>query len=648
MTSFDSFSSIKTINVDQHLKEYLSLTEKIFNYHEGTKTNELRIYLENFTKSKSIHSYLLSLILCVYSIARPKNKSILNEVQNFITPTSATGIFQTIFANCGLPDMTSSVVTNSDFNIILISDNCEMLKELISKTPNFKFSDMIEIDGKSISLLDLAAFYGSVRCFKHLMMNDSPYTEYTCPLSIAGGNNEIIHLLESHFKDQNFENKSCFDISIAFHQYSLSDWLMSHFKHTVADISIAIRTFNYLGFIYLFQKETSKGLIPCLSSACKYSNVPIIQYLVEKQKADLANNGAPLYEHCACGHPNMEIIKYLVDHGAKADEGIKFKRTFDCGLAGTKWMLVEKTHVFAICAMDEPNFEYIKYLVEHGANVDKFNHRYLINERTIIERTPLFEVCAKENPKFELIRFLVEKGADVNKKESCDGNVDTEKTSLYALCMRKNPNIEIIKYLIEHGADINKTIKIVKNCNIFDKGAQKIMIERTLLYKLCSKKEPHFELIKLLIENGADIKTIENRRVIDFDWEKYPSGANVDNIRRTPLYALNMHNNLNFDIFKYFIEHGAEYKDALTLTVGMIEVTKEERQSLLYTLCLKPGISIDFFKLLVEHRVNLNKGKDELMADKTCIKETPLKRLRITYPEGNEVIDYLVKHGAKE
>ena len=47
-----------------------------------------------------------------------------------------------------------------------------------------------------VNRIGLAALFGSVKCFKYLLMSGEVINEETCVLSVSGGNNEIIHLCE--------------------------------------------------------------------------------------------------------------------------------------------------------------------------------------------------------------------------------------------------------------------------------------------------------------------------------------------------------------------------------------------------------------------------------------------------------------------
>ena len=91
------------------------------------------------------------------------------------------------------------------------------------------------------------------------------------------------------------------------------------------------------------------------------------------------------------------------------------------------------------CNKKEVNIYIIKYLIEHGANINKEDRK---------GETPLFNVCRNGNE--IIVKYLVKHGADVNKENKYG------KTPLFDACFSGNE--KIVKYIVEHGAEINKEI----------------------------------------------------------------------------------------------------------------------------------------------------------------------------------------------
>ena len=86
---------------------------------------------------------------------------------------------------------------------VIRSDDIKILQEISSQN-NFDFNQTIEpslyerfsyINENNVSLIDYAAFFGSTKCFKFLMLNGSDLKN-TAKFVVASGNEEIIKLCE--------------------------------------------------------------------------------------------------------------------------------------------------------------------------------------------------------------------------------------------------------------------------------------------------------------------------------------------------------------------------------------------------------------------------------------------------------------------
>jgi ankyrin repeat protein len=83
--------------------------------------------------------------------------------------------------------------------------------------------------------------------------------------------------------------------------------------------------------------------------------------------------------------------------------------------------------------------------------------------------------------RMEIIKFLVEKGANIHARDCID------RTALMLACTKRN--LKIANYLIKKGLDVN---------------AQDFLGE-TALIDACTWGDHYIGVVKLLLENGADI-----------------------------------------------------------------------------------------------------------------------------------------------
>ena len=98
----------------------------------------------------------------------------------------------------------------------------------------------------SISLIDFCCFFGSLKCFKYLLLNKCYITEKTLKYSIAGGNQEIINILKE--KGHSFEE--CLETSVEYHRYELTKWLNENYKCKPVSLPKCIEYYNIDAFLY--------------------------------------------------------------------------------------------------------------------------------------------------------------------------------------------------------------------------------------------------------------------------------------------------------------------------------------------------------------------------------------------------------------
>lgn len=158
---------------------------------------------------------------------------------------------------------------------------------------------------------------------------------------------------------------------------------------------------------------------------------------------------------------SVEIIKLLIEHGAKVNE------TDGTGETPLHF------------ASSRGFVDVVKLLLEHGANVNAKDY----NGQTPLDLATLHRWT-------KTIRLLIENGANVNETDRYGG------TSLY-YALQYNFNSD---HNNEHGSDIDTVKLLIKNgadVNVKDKCGE------TPLY-LASRKGS-VEIVKLLLENGADV-----------------------------------------------------------------------------------------------------------------------------------------------
>lgn len=179
-------------------------------------------------------------------------------------------------------------------------------------------------------------------------------------------------------------------------------------------------------------------------------------------------------------------------------------------------------------AVIQGELPHIEELLNNGvdANIPTFHcaGHYIETNYSLIQ--------AVEQGSLEIVRLLIEKGADVNVSTQGDGQtalhtaffIDSIFPQKLSDAERKTQIYEMVKYLVKHGADVNA------------KGGFCLAPLHQAVYR------GHFELVKYLIQNGADVNLV----VEDVD---------ENESRATCLGCAVQESNL--EIIKLLIEHGA-------------------------------------------------------------------------------------------
>lgn len=221
-----------------------------------------------------------------------------------------------------------------------------------------------------------------------------------------------------------------------------------------------------------FAQDAQQALI----EAVQTKNLDAVKKVVEQLNADVNKPwdnkaiGKPyaLHEACNVFGPSIEIVKYLVEKGAKMDVEDKFGRTPLMSLV----MKPDSTNRLEIC----------KLFIEKGADVNAISSG---------GGSVLGYACEGSN--LECIKLLIEKGADVNGRKNNLANTPL----MYAVSVFggqvNNGSETIIDLLLASGADPKEERKVAQRDGSFAiKTAADIAKEKghgALADKLASAKK---------------------------------------------------------------------------------------------------------------------------------------------------------------
>jgi len=439
----------------------------------------------------------------------------------------------------------------------------------------------------------------------------------------------IISFLERVFKYENFDNFFILNL-LSYYNY----------KKPISQLdleSIIIKEKGKLGKI-LNQKDI-EGLSPLLI-AVKNNNITLLKYLIENGAdindiCSISPNVAFLnnYHHypynydsiiksynetplsIAFSNGNETLIKYLIEHGANVN--IKWK---NCNGE-------EKTLLIVACEIG--NIYLVKYLIENGADV---NLKVKDSETPLIAAIKYEKKRKMHNP---IINYLLEQGADINSIDHL-GN-----TPLTIAC--EYDNELLIKYLVSKGANVNgmtvnnKKLKtpLITACQYNQSLIAKYLIKKganvneqtengdTPLLLACENPTNGINnyLVNYLIKCGADVNISNKNGDTPISVAIRKNDTPVINILMK--YGAKNYENNDIENEPFFVENGIEYD-----LIALILACQRGEKSLIKTL-VEQGVNINGIN---------NSGETPLMA---AINYT--KRRNIN---NNSIINYLVEQGA--
>jgi len=278
-----------------------------------------------------------------------------------------------------------------------------------------------------------------------------------------------------------------------------------------------------------------------LIEAIEWKRWDVAKYLIEKANIHLTDKeGKTALSHAAV-QKNFEIVRLLVDKGADINHTDKEDMC----------ILEEACGSYKLFAESKTNLEVIKFLVEHGAgtsnsaiNMVLSKGEFEIAKYLLANGAPIKDkllLSASNGKNFEMFRYLVDSlKLDIITSK---GNDDKENV-LHGVCQGfwgdssiGKINIPMLEYMLKRGVNVNDTNSQGQTpiCLLFSNGKKdnytKAAIELLIKYGanvnisggdlnfsplMSAASDNLFETAKLLIENGADVnyKDDENRTIL--------------------------------------------------------------------------------------------------------------------------------------
>ena len=480
-----------------------------------------------------------------------------------------------------------------------------------------------------ITLINHAAIFGSIKCYKFLLSNF--YKNASPKHAIFGGNFEIIHLVENS-NEFSFNNQAIF--AFKFYRNDIAEYLLFHYKNEMIKNEDFLLIFNeeayyytlYVQYIHQNGHSDNNNITSFLNTinddyqdACQIGMYDFVvetyKNYIEANKISKFNTLLVFYNSEKATAANREINNGIIE--ATINNNIELIQFF---LSSEYSRIMKSEHSLINLALENCHKDLALLLYSNGfksINAEAFSNLLILSRFDLLELaldmgfdikklydTNIFaKLCLIGN--FKCIKFLFDKGFDeklVTFKNKANGLISAIQSQ----------NYETVKILLDYGYD-----------------PQNAILEACLHAK-------NLDILKLLLDRGASIKNwkdtndssyltspiciaceIENREVMQFLLD---NGANI-NEGYSVKYACIKE---NVEALKFLIEKGASVHKGKPL------VTAIDKRNL------------EMVKLLVEHGADVNMSFGN---EKHGIEEFSILNHAI-YKKDEKIVEYLIDHGA--
>ena len=375
---------------------------------------------------------------------------------------------------------TRAKLANIDpISIAIRDDNLEMFQDIISHSnidemsstkiqysffePFHFINQMIKME--LLSLIEYASFFGSINIFKFLLTNDNNLTKFRGKFAIAGGNAEIIHILEEN--DINFNSLDCLSTAIQFNHNDIVHYLhdTKEVKYDIKLIQTCVQYENISILEEIFNEtpksnEDQSAIISAIETATNTGNLDIILYLLNqmsKRDDKIGETQLISFLNNACRFGYLDIVQYFINEKHVSYTSDLFKGLYSASEFG------HISTVKFLCTLPKINLNY-KYQVTtdtpltiaaYNGHLDIVKFLYKlngvdVNHQLYNYRTAIFR--AAEGQHYEVFKFLDENASN---KSDIIKIVDMGGWNLLEVASQYDC-VEVIKYLIEiKGFDIN-------------------------------------------------------------------------------------------------------------------------------------------------------------------------------------------------
>lgn len=253
--------SIKATKIPSSLKEIVEIEDLIWSIDNSNYEKNTSELLDKLSKNDTLVTFSIK---CLDYASNRRQQNIKGYAEAYfqvakqfkLVPNVENEYLQVILNSKGLVmkqfaecDQTCEDIYNiyDPINICysIVWDKIDVFKQQ-TQEQDFDFN----ADYDYIPLIDIAAKYGSIECFKYMLLRGVEPTEDTEAYAVEGGNLEIIKILR-----ENYQKKFHYMLATAvqFHNEELEEWLLKNAENEKIAIAQCLYNFNVRASLFCIE-----------------------------------------------------------------------------------------------------------------------------------------------------------------------------------------------------------------------------------------------------------------------------------------------------------------------------------------------------------------------------------------------------------
>ena len=268
----------RIINVDNAIAQYFLQKNDFYFYHE------IKFFIEN-KKKEIIESKLAKF-----------EPDILNNYEEKRRVGENDSYICFLIRN----DLIDEFITFVNQTNLTLSNS---IKPSIFETNSFLLKK------KEITLIEYAAFFGSIQIFQYLRLNNIELTSSLWLYSIHGRNGEIIHLLEeSHVVPERKSYEKCLEESIKCHHNDIANYIQNNYINSNEEKfneNVLSYSLHYHNYEYFTNDMNNKFIF---YYACQYDYLELVKLYINRDELNINLNEKIIFKKKNCFFNNVYLV----------------------------------------------------------------------------------------------------------------------------------------------------------------------------------------------------------------------------------------------------------------------------------------------------------------------------------------------------